>query len=76
MENQPDASATVTVSARGEPIQQLREGEIDLFIGDLTYTTAFEDIEVMVLEKRDVIFAARPGNPIFSGGPYTLAELL
>ena len=76
LEDRPDASAFVTVSARGEPIQQLREGQIDLFIGDLTYTTAFEDIEVMVLEKREVIFVARPGNPIFSGGPYTLADLL
>ena len=76
LESRPNASAFVTVSAGGEPIQQLREGEIDLFIGDLTYTTAFEDIEVMVLEKREVIFVARPGNPIFSGEPYTLADLL
>jgi len=76
LEVRPGVSATVTVSARGEPIQQLREGEIDLFIGDLTYTTAFEDIEVMVLEKREVVFVARPGNPIFKGGPYTLADLL
>ena len=75
-EYRPDVSVTVAVSARGEPIQQLREREIDLFIGDLTYTTAFEDIEVMVLEKRDVVFVARPGNPVLSGGPYTLAELL
>ena len=76
LQDRPDVSATVTVSARGEPVQQLREGEIDLFIGDLTYTTAFEDIEVMVLEKREVVFVARPGNPICSGGPYTLADLL
>ena len=76
LEDRSDASALVTVSAHGEPVQQLREGEIDLFIGDLTYTTAFEDIEVMVLEKREVIFVARPGNPIFNGGPYTLADLL
>ena len=76
LEAQPDVTATIVVSAHGEPIQQLRDGEIDLFIGDLTYTTAFEDIEVMVLEKRPVIFAARPGNPILSGGPYSLAELL
>lgn len=66
----------MTVSAHGDPIHQLREGEIALFIGDLTYTTAFEDIEVMVLEKRDVVFVARPGNPIFNGVPYTLADLL
>lgn len=76
LESRPNVSATLAVSARGEPIQQLREGEIDLFIGDLTYTTAFEDIEVMVLEKREVVFVARPGNPIFRGGPYTLADLL
>ncbi|MDB4261534.1 LysR family transcriptional regulator [bacterium] len=76
LEDRPGVTATVTVSARGEPIQQLRDGETDLFIGDLTYTTAFEDISVMVLEKRDVVFVARPGNPVFSGGPYTLAELL
>jgi DNA-binding transcriptional LysR family regulator len=66
----------VAISAHGQPIQQLRDGEIDLFIGDLTYTTKFEDIIVMVLEKREVIFAARPGNQIFSGGPYSLADLL
>ena len=72
----PDLTATVTVSAHGEPIQQLRDGEIDLFIGDLTYTTAFEDIEVMVLEKREIIFVGRPENPIFRGGPYSLADLL
>lgn len=72
----PDLTATVTVSAHGEPIQQLRDGEIDLFIGDLTHTTAFEDIEVMVLEKREIIFAGRPENPVFKGGPYSLADLL
>lgn len=76
LQDRPDVAASVAVSAHGEPVQQLRDGEIDLFIGDLTYTTAFEDIEVMVLEKRQVIFAARPGNPIFRGGPYSLADLL
>jgi hypothetical protein len=30
----------------------------------------------MVLEKREVVFVARPQNPIFNGGPYTLADLL
>ena len=76
LQDRPDVAATVTVTAHGEPIQQLRDGEIDLFIGDLTYATAFEDIEVMVLEKREVIFVARPANPIFKGGPYSLADLL
>ncbi|MEP4145828.1 MAG: LysR family transcriptional regulator [Halioglobus sp.] len=76
LEGSPDVAATLAVTAHGEPIQQLRDGEIDLFIGDLTYTTAFEDIEVMVLEKREVIFVARPANPIFKGGPYSLADLL
>ena len=76
LKNRPDVAATLVVTALGEPIQQLRDGEIDLFIGDLTHTTAFEDIEVMVLEKREVIFVARPGNPILKGGPYSLADLL
>jgi DNA-binding transcriptional LysR family regulator len=76
LRERPDVSATVTVSAHGEPIQQLREGDIDLFIGDLTHTTSFDDIEVMVLEKREVIFVARPSNPILKGGPYSLADLL
>lgn len=72
----PNADATVTVSAHQEPIQQLREGKIDLFIGDLTHSTPFDDIEVMVLEKREVVFAARPENPIVNGGPYSLSDLL
>jgi DNA-binding transcriptional LysR family regulator len=76
LNERPDIVATATVTAHGEPIQQLRDGEIDLFIGDLTYTTAFEDIEIMVLEKREIIFVARPGNPVLKGGPYSLAELL
>ena len=76
LKDRPDVAATLVVTAHGEPIQQLRDGEIDLFIGDLTHTTAFEDIEVMVLEKREVIFVARPGNPILKGGPYSLADLL
>jgi len=76
LKDRPDVAATVAVSAHDEPIQQLRRGEIDLFIGDLTHTTAFEDIEVMVLKKREVIFAARPDNPIFGGAPYSLADLL
>ncbi|WP_188109698.1 LysR family transcriptional regulator [Pseudohalioglobus sediminis] len=76
LKDRPDITATVAVTAHREPIQQLRAGEIDLFIGDLTHTTAFDDIEVMVLEKREIIFVARPGNPVLSGGPYSLAELL
>ena len=76
LKDRPDVAATLVVTAHGEPIQQLRDSEIDLFIGDLTHTTTFEDIEVMVLEKREVMFVARPGNPILKGGPYSLADLL
>ena len=72
----PEISANLIVTAHGEPIQQLRNGELDLFIGDLTHTAAFDDIKVMVLEKREVLFAARPANPIHEGGPYSFAELL
>ncbi|CAA0121122.1 Uncharacterised protein [Halioglobus japonicus] len=76
LEELPDVAATIIVSAHREPIQQLREGKIDLFIGDLTHSTPFDDIEVMVLEKREVIFVARPENPIINGGPYSLSDLL
>jgi DNA-binding transcriptional LysR family regulator len=76
LKDRPDVAATVAVTAHGDPVQQLRDGEIDIFIGDLTHTTAFEDIEVMVLEKREIIFVARPGNPVLKGGPYSLADLL
>ena len=72
----PDISATVRVTAHSEPVQQLRDGDFDLFIGDLTHTTSYDDIEVVALERRKVIFAARPDNPILEGGPYSLADLL
>lgn len=71
----PDLRSRISVSATGEPISGLERGEIDLFLGDLTYTPLSEDIEIHVLRKRSVVFVARHGHPLHQGGPHRIGTV-
>lgn len=60
----PDLRFQVNVSANVTPLDQLQNGLIDVFIGDLTFTPEIEDVEIMVLEKRPVTFVAHVAHDI------------
>ena len=65
----------VDVSARQAPIEMLESGEIDIYLGDLTHTPETENIELMMFEKREVVFAAHVSHPLHGEFPVTLNEL-
>ena len=66
----------VQVKADIDPVLALRRGEVDLFIGDMTHTTAFEELEIMLLRRHPMQIVAAPGHPIFTAAPCTLADLV
>lgn len=71
----PDLRFEVLVSAYRRPLDLLQSGQFDVFIGDLTYTPAADDIEIVVMDKQPVIFLAHATHEIHTKGPQTLAEL-
>lgn len=71
----PDLRFQVTVSARVAPLDLLQSGAIDLFIGDLTHTPHFDDIEILVVKKQPVVFVAHASHEIHSRGTCSLAEI-
>ncbi|MEQ9693451.1 LysR family transcriptional regulator [Shimia sp. SDUM112013] len=72
----PTLRCRIDVSAANEPIAMLERGEIDVFVGDLTHTPRSEQIEIQILERRQVIFVIRRGHPLQSGGPHHLRDVL
>ena len=60
----PGLRARIDVSARQAPIAMLEQGAIDIYVGDLTHTAEAENIELMMFEKRAVVFAAHVSHPL------------
>lgn len=67
---------TVHVKADIDPVLALRSGEVDLFIGDLTHTTGFDDLDFMLLRCHEMQIVAAPGHPAFDDSPLSLAHLV
>ncbi|WP_294225784.1 LysR family transcriptional regulator [uncultured Shimia sp.] len=75
MKASPMLRFQLDVSARISPLERLQNGEIDMFIGDLTHTPEADNVEIMMIAKRPVMFVARPGHPIHERGVVTLKEV-
>lgn len=75
LERWPDLGVTVKVHADIQPVHELRERALDLFIGDLTHTTAFDDLDVVKLRRKPITVVAHPDHPIHELTPCSLATL-
>ncbi len=71
----PDLRFEVLVSAYRRPLDLLQSGQFDIFVGDLTYTPAAENIEIVVMDKQPVVFLAHASHEIHTKGPQSLADL-
>ncbi|SDX30670.1 transcriptional regulator, LysR family [Ruegeria halocynthiae] len=71
----PGLRARIDVSARQTPIEMLENGEIDIYVGDLTHTPETENIELMMFEKRAVMFAAHISHPLHKMDNPSLKDL-
>lgn len=71
----PGLRFQIAVSARGAPLDLLHSGAIDMFVGDLTHTPQFDDIEIMVVKKQPVVFVANASHEIHELGTCTLKEI-
>lgn len=73
----PNLRCEIVVMAAKEPMKMLAGGEIDVFVGDLTHTSATDqvDVEIQVLKKQPVIFVARNDHALHNGGPYSISDV-
>ncbi len=72
----PDMRLHLEVNARIAPLEKVLSGEMDIFIGDLTHTPEAEGVEIVVMEKRPVMFVAHPDHPVHALGTCSLADVL
>jgi len=75
MKAHPNLRFQLDVSARIAPLERMQAGEIDMFIGDLTHTPEADNVEIMMIAKRPVMFVARPEHPIHDLGVVTLKQV-
>lgn len=66
LDQAPHLRATIMVSATQEPLDALRNGDLDLAVCDLTYTADIPDLQVAVLAKRNISLWVRPGHPLLA----------
>ncbi|WP_109310880.1 LysR family transcriptional regulator [Ruegeria sp. AU67] len=71
----PDLRFRILVSAYARPLDLLQAGEFDVFLGDLTYTPDAEDVEIMVMEKQEILFVAHRDHEIHQRGAQTMAGI-
>lgn len=71
----PDLRFEVLVSAYRRPLDLLQSGQFDIFVGDLTYTPAAENIEIVVMDKQPVVFLAHTSHDVHTKGPQSLADV-
>ncbi len=72
----PGIGITVQVHADIDPVTALRERALDLFLGDLSHTTAFDDLEIVTLRRHAMSIVAAPEHPIHQRAPCSLADLV
>lgn len=71
----PGLRFEVLVSAYARPLDLLQNDQFDIFVGDLTYTPEADDVEILVVEKQQVVFMAHPSHPIHGRGPQTPTDI-
>lgn len=71
----PSLRFRILVSAYARPLDLLQAGKFDVFVGDLTYTPEADDIDIMVVEKQQVQFAAHRDHEIHQRGPQNIAGI-
>lgn len=76
MAQRPGLRARVVVRANSDPLDQLRAGELDVVVCDLTHTPALDDLDIHVMAREPVSFWARAGHPIFEERGLAVADLL
>ncbi len=72
----PSLRAYLSVSATAAPLDQLRTGQLDVAVCDLTHTTALDDLEIHVMKREGISFWARADHPIFEESSLAVADLL
>ncbi|MCV6586141.1 MAG: LysR family transcriptional regulator [Marinibacterium sp.] len=75
LDENPDLRTRIDVSATKKPLEDLRNGIIDVVVCDLTHTPDLSDLEIVLLRKEPVSFWARPGHPIHDKNPATLYDV-
>ncbi len=75
LEDFPGLRFRVNVSARSAPLEELKNGDLDLFIGDLTHTPEIENVEILVIQKRPLVFLAHADHPVHAQGKCTLGQV-
>ncbi|UWQ93052.1 LysR family transcriptional regulator [Rhodobacteraceae bacterium M382] len=71
----PNLRFEILVSAYARPLDLLQNGQFDIFVGDLTYTPEADDVDILVMEKQQVVFVAHPAHPIHGRGPQSLSDI-
>lgn len=66
----------VKVDASKAPLETLRRGDIDVAVCDLTHTANLSDLEISILDRRDVVFSAPIDHPVHEEGMMDLADVL
>ncbi len=66
----------VRVDATKVPLEALRRGDIDVAVCDLTHAANLSDLEIRVLDRRDVVFSAPIDHPVHEQGLMDLADVL
>ncbi|MBO9477588.1 LysR family transcriptional regulator [Shimia sp. R11_0] len=76
VEEIPELAFYLDVNARVAPLEGLLSGDIDIFIGDLTHTPEAENVDILMMEKRSVMFVATPDHPIHDLGACSIADVV
>lgn len=75
VQRSPGLRIRVSVSARQAPIEMLESNEIDIYVGDLTHTPETENIDLMMFEKRAVVFGAHVSHPLHNARVCALRDV-
>ncbi|MGJ8585384.1 MAG: LysR family transcriptional regulator [Marinosulfonomonas sp.] len=73
--DQPDLRALVQVRATKEPLEELRNGRLDVAVCDLTHTPDLSDLDLQVLKKEPVSFWARLSHPLHRKTNVSVADV-
>ncbi|MGO1120662.1 LysR family transcriptional regulator [Rhodovibrionaceae bacterium A322] len=71
----PKLRLKILVSATKDPLNDLRNGDLDVVVGELTHTADLSDLDLQVIKKQSVSFFARPDHPIHQKGAVSLKEI-
>lgn len=61
--------------ATKQPLEGLRNGQLDVAVCDLTHTPGLSDLDLQILEKQQVSFWARPAHPLHQALKVSVADV-